>query len=293
MRILSAFTNSLGGQDAYSLAATLSDSLGWPMDLVTVVRGGPKHTMLEVSDHAFQDVVVKQAEAWMEEAIARQPPALPVSKHLLYHDSYPEGLIESAVELGAGLLVAGGGRHGVMGRVSLGSVGLTLLNSAPVPVALAPRGTRHNPARAISRITVMLGESGDWKGLLATARTFAQQAGVPLRLVTVVTDEDQEDAAVLERTEGWLDEVRMDVSGLEDRHVKIVRSASMSAAVVSMKWRKHELALLGSARLAQRGRLLLGANANKIMRSLPVPLVAVPAGHMSAGPQGHGRGDEP
>ena len=58
--------------------------------------------------------------------------------------------------------------------------------------------------------------------------------------------------------------------------VVIVRAGDMGSAIVSMDW-KHELALLGSARLARRGLLFLGPTANKIMRNLPVPLVAVPS----------------
>ena len=66
------------------------------------------------------------------------------------------------------------------------------------------------------------------------------------------------------------------MDGLEGERVIIVRSGDMGSAVVSMDW-AHELALLGSARLARRGLLFLGPTANKIMRNLPVPLVAVPS----------------
>ena len=53
--------------------------------------------------------------------------------------------------------------------------------------------------------------------------------------------------------------------------------AILCAAVLAMEWSRNELAFLGSARLAQSGRLFLGPDANKILRVLPVPLVAVPA----------------
>lgn len=57
----------------------------------------------------------------------------------------------------------------------------------------------------------------------------------------------------------------------------------MSAAVLAMEWSRNELAFLGSARLAQSGRLFLGPDANKILRVLPVPLVAVPAAAADVG----------
>ena len=213
----------------------------------------------------------------MSEIMEEHQPRVPVSKYLRYSLSFPEGIIASAEELKADLLVAGGGRHGVLGRVSLGSVGQTLLNSSTVPVALSPRGMRHAPLDGLSRITVMLGESGRWRGVLSKARTFADRAGVPLRLVTVATGDSQDTAEIEKRTEALLAEVRLDLTGLDDQRVQIVHAHSMSAAVLAMEWSRNELAFLGSARLAQSGRLFLGPDANKILRVLPVPLVAVPA----------------
>ena len=140
MRILTAFTNSLGGRDSYHLGVSLAEAFSCPLDLVTVVKGGGGRYVLDVTDHAFQDVVATQVDDWMSEIMEEHRPRVPVSKYLRYSLSFPEGIIASAEELKADLLVAGGGRHGVLGRVSLGSVGQTLLNSSTVPVALSPRG---------------------------------------------------------------------------------------------------------------------------------------------------------
>lgn len=277
MRILTAFTNSLGGRDSYHLGVSLAEAFSCPLDLVTVVKGGEGRYVLDVTDHAFQDVVATQVDDWMSEIMEEHRPRVPVNKYLRYSLSFPEGIIASAEELKADLLVAGGGRHGVLGRVSLGSVGQTLLNSSTVPVALSPRGMRHAPLDSLSRITVMLGESGRWRGVLSKARTFADRAGVPLRLVTVATGDSQDTAEIEKRTEALLAEVRLDLNGLDDQRVQIVHAHSMSAAVLAMEWSRNELAFLGSARLAQSGRLFLGPDANKILRVLPVPLVAVPA----------------
>lgn len=210
MRILTAFTNSLGGRDSYHLGVSLAEAFSCPLDLVTVVKGGGGRYVLDVTDHAFQDVVATQVDDWMSEIMEEHRPRVPVSKYLRYSLSFPEGIIASAEELKADLLVAGGGRHGVLGRVSLGSVGQTLLNSSTVPVALSPRGMRHAPLDGLSRITVMLGESGRWRGVLSKARTFADRAGVPLRLVTVATGDSQDTAEIEKRTEALLAEVRLD-----------------------------------------------------------------------------------
>ena len=38
MRILTAFTNSLGGRDSYHLGVSLAEAFSCPLDLVTVVK---------------------------------------------------------------------------------------------------------------------------------------------------------------------------------------------------------------------------------------------------------------
>lgn len=108
MRILTAFTNSLGGRDSYHLGVSLAEAFSCPLDLVTVVKGGGGRYVLDVTDHAFQDVVATQVDDWMTEIMEEHRPRVPVSKYLRYSLSFPEGIIASAEELKADLLVAGG-----------------------------------------------------------------------------------------------------------------------------------------------------------------------------------------
>ncbi len=51
-----------------------------------------------------------------------------------------EGLVEAAEELGAEVLVVGSSPNGALGQVVLGSTTDWLLHTAPVPVAISPRG---------------------------------------------------------------------------------------------------------------------------------------------------------
>ena len=57
MRILTVFTNSLGGRDSYHLGVSLAEAFSCPLDLVSVVKGGEGRYLLDVTDHAFQDVL--------------------------------------------------------------------------------------------------------------------------------------------------------------------------------------------------------------------------------------------
>ena len=74
MRILTAFTNSLGGRDSYHLGVSLAEAFSCPLDLVTVVKGGEGRYLLDVTDHAFQDVVATQVDDWMTEIIEKHDP---------------------------------------------------------------------------------------------------------------------------------------------------------------------------------------------------------------------------
>ena len=101
MRILTAFTNSLGGRDSYHLGVSLAEAFSCPLDLVTVVKGGEGRYVLDVTDHAFHDVVATQVDDWMSEIMEEHQPRVPVSKYLRYSLSFPEGIIASAEELKA------------------------------------------------------------------------------------------------------------------------------------------------------------------------------------------------
>lgn len=272
MRILVAFTFSLGGQDAYALGESLSQIFRCPIDLVTIVRGSENRAITDATDAAYSNIVVQQANQWMDEAIERYVGDFTPSKNLRYAESFPEGIIESAKDLGSSLIVIGGGRHGALGKVALGSVGSTLLYSSHVPVALAPRGMRHHPYQRLSRITAMWG--GKRTDLMPIAQNYASLSGASLRLVFLETDK----SGPRPEMESFLRDVasQVDSAQIPEISTEIASEESIEDAISSLRWKRHEMVLLGSGRLAQNGRLFLGSTANKILRVLPVPLVVVP-----------------
>ena len=54
-------------------------------------------------------------------------------------------------------------------------------------------------------------------------------------------------------------------------------------AVEAMAWDEGEVLLVGSSRLAQHMRLFLGSTANKILRTLTIPMVVVPRTYATPG----------
>lgn len=280
MRVLVAFINTLGGKDAFALACALAEIFDCDLDLVTVVRGSENRAIINETDVEWQEVVIQQANEWMDEVIASSPRRVNVTKNLRYSESFAEGLLETAKDLDSSIMVIGGGRHGALGKVALGSVGNTLLHSSPIPVALAPRGYRHHRAPRLDRVTAMVGQRMKaYQHFIETAEDYATRAKCPLRLVSLLTDAKyQGDPALQAQAVGVLEGIAEEHS--KAKHTEITVEAKVGDntedAVAALKWKKHEIALVGSSRLAQTGRLFLGSTANKILRATPVPLIVVP-----------------
>lgn len=284
MRILAAFTNSLGGKDAFALACALAEIFKCPLDLVTVVRGSEDRAITNATDIAWEEVVVQQANEWMDEAIAQSPGRTSITKNMRYAESFPDGLLAAAADLDSSIMVIGGGRHGALGKVALGSVGNTLLHSSPIPVALAPRGYRHHRPDRLTRVTAMVGQRMNaYQHFLETAEEYAVLAACPLRLVSLLTGpEYQESPARQEEAVAVLTAVAAEHAERNQTEITVEAKVGDNTedAVAALTWKKSEIALLGSSRLAQKGRLFLGSTANKILRATPVPLVVIPTSKM-------------
>ena len=99
---------------------------------------------------------------------------------MLFHEACGHGLEADAI-------VVGGSCGGLAGPFSLGSVVNELLHSSPVPVAVAPRGTRDSGVERVREVTCEIGERQGADLLLRTAVRFSKAAGTPLRLASLVT----------------------------------------------------------------------------------------------------------
>ena len=64
--------------------------------------------------------------------------------------------------------------------------------------------------------------------------------------------------------------------------VRVVTGASIDEAIASIDWEDGEVAVVGSSSLARKRRLFLGSTAQRILRTLPVPLLVVPKNYKSA-----------
>jgi nucleotide-binding universal stress UspA family protein len=241
---------------------------------------------------SYEDHLAEQAEHWLAEARASIPTDVVAGTHVSFDDSYADGLIKEAARVQADLIVVGGSGGGLAGSFSLGSVVNELLHSAPVPVAVAPRGSRHWSEKRVREVTCAIGERAGADLLLDTAVRFSRAAGTPLRLVSLVAldpmfgtlrgDDDAVHQRALAHAEQTLETAKSLLPADFPVTSAIVEGRSVEEAVSKLQWRDGDIIMVGSSRLSAPKRLFLGSTAAKMLRVLEVPMVVVPRDQFEA-----------
>ncbi len=167
-----------------------------------------------------------------------------------------------------------------------------LLFSAPVAVAVAPRGTRNSSVDAIRAVTCAIGRRDGADLLLDKAVQFSRAAGTPLRLVSLVALDPEfgvlrgDDEAVRERALAHarqvLDTAKNDLPEGFPITATVVDGDTVEQAVGKLEWHEGDLIMVGSSRLSAPKRLFLGSTAAKMLRVLEVPMMVVPRDQLGA-----------
>ncbi|BBY87591.1 universal stress protein [Mycolicibacterium tokaiense] len=281
MRLIVGYLATPSGDDGLALGVRLARTLGAALDLCMVL---PHDRLGTVG--GFDQFLADQAQQWLDEAAATVPDDIEVATHVSFGESFAEGLIEESARLGAEAIVVGAAGDGLIGRYSVGSVTGELLHSSPVPLALAPRGTRHSTAQRVREVTCALGRRQGADLLLATAVRASAAAGTPLRLVSLVAldpafgtlrddAESTRDRAIAHARQ-TLDAAKAELPEGFPVESTIVDGPSVEAAVNKLDWHDGDLIMVGSSRLSAPRRLFLGSTAAKMLRVLEVPMVVVP-----------------
>jgi nucleotide-binding universal stress UspA family protein len=177
MKLVVGYLATPGGADAVALGVRLARTLGAELELCIVLpadRGGVAR--LAVGD--FDDHLTEQAQKWLDEAAV--PSDVVARSHVSFTESFTDGLIREIERLGADAIVVGGSGGGLAGPFSLGSVVNELLHSSPVPVAVAPRGTRHTDVDRVREVTCAIGaraQTGCCAPRFDSARPQAHRCG--------------------------------------------------------------------------------------------------------------------
>lgn len=285
MRLVVGYLATPGGADAVALGVRFARSLGAELDVCMVLppdRGVPA----KVSTGGYEELLAEQAGQWLADALAEVPDDVVAHPHVSFSESTADGLLREAHRLGAQAVIVGGSGGGLAGSYSLGSVVNELLHSAHVPVAVAPKGTRLSSVARVREVTCAIGQRPGADVLLSTAVRACEAAGVPLRLVSLVTldpmvgslrgDADAHRARALDHAHRALDEAKVVLPEGFSVTATVADGSSVEDAVSRLPWRDGDVIMVGSSRLAAPRRLFLGSTAAKMLRVLDVPMIVVP-----------------
>ncbi len=290
MRYIVGYSANGRGRDAVNLAIALARRQNASLDLVLVVPENSPYNAVHPPAAGYQSIVTDQGQRWLAEAKALIPADVPAQTHIRQGESEASVLIAAAEEFAAGLLVIGAGSRGLFKRFTVGPVASTLLHAASVPVALAPQG--YDRTAPITRLTCGIGLRAGAQDVLDVAAAAAGRRKLPLRLVSLVALDGggAPEAATATREHA----VERLAAAVKDRAIHgvpvelaVAQGRSIEAAVDHLAWEDGEVLLIGSSRLARDNSLFLGSTANRILRSLPVPMIVVPRSYKSVA-QRHG-----
>ncbi|MBT0566811.1 universal stress protein [Williamsia sp. CHRR-6] len=283
-RITVGYKATPSGEDGVALAVAIAECTGAAIDLVCIVRmeepdGVPGRA-------AYQDLLVQRATSWLADGAAHVPAGIAVERHAIVAESFTEGLLDFAVSSGAGLIVVGGTRDSIFGRHALGTVSSELLHCSPLPVALAPRGYAERAAVPLTTITVAVPESARADNPLPFSLALAEQASLSLRLVSLVSLDDDEDidaetsaqtrARHIAAANAVLAQAQRSVTTVPSIDATVADGDTLEDALETLRWGEGDVVAVGSARLAAPERIFLGSTAARILRSTTAPIVVVP-----------------
>ena len=288
--IVVGYTATDAGADAAALGARLARSLGARVHLVMVLPSEGTRNAAVPPERAYEDVLRGQARQWLSDAAATLPSDLTRTGHVRFAESFAAGLVAAGEEFAARVIVVGAAGGGLFGRHRLGSVASELLHSSTIPVALAPAGFAQQDDHVMPRVTAAVGIRPGADALLDEATSVATDAGVPLRLVSLMSFDvppGLDTAAIRIVQDGHAESVLEKAAAAvpSDVSTTIEQAAgdSVEDAVAHLSWLPGEVILVGSSRLAQPRRLFLGSTAAKMLHELPVPMIVVPRTRAEAG----------
>jgi nucleotide-binding universal stress UspA family protein len=291
MNYLVGLTADRGGRDALALGRMLARSGDVTLTVCIVLPEVWGHPSLARVDAEYAAFLARHAEDTIAEAREFVGDAVQAEYVSTSARTATEGLITTARENDADLVVLGSARHGPFGRFAVGSVTDEMLHTAPVPVVLAPRGYSPASDARLRRVTCAFAGSTRSRTAFDAAVQLSKRHGLPLRLTTLVVRDRQmypsqvgysAERLVAEQWRAQAEEAQNRALATlpEDVPVEanVISGRNWEEALDSLPWEEGEVLVVGSSRLGPVKRVFLGSNSTKIVRSSPVPVVLIPRG---------------
>ncbi|MGB3355448.1 MAG: universal stress protein [Mycobacterium sp.] len=271
------------GDDGIALASALAKTFDADVDVLLVVREELPDGHPGRAD--YQQLLVNRGKDWVSKAVAAlAADGVTAGSTVTVGESFAQSLIDFAEQKASDLIVVGGARDGFFGRHTIGPVTNALLHSSPIPVALAPRGYAEDPDEAIDAVTAAVPTRAGDDNPLPFAITLASAAGLPIRMLSLVSAENLSEA-------GSAGEVRqLQVAAAEENLAIAARALpespeitslvadgmTLESALKKLNWDDGDLLVVGSSRFAAPSRIFLGSTAARILAGVDVPVIVVP-----------------
>ena len=260
MRLLIGFDDTAYGRDALELGLQLAGTSGEPPTVATVY---PDDT--STADPAKD----RQTAEGKLDAARRILGGRGDVRFEAVGPTYASlGLHEFAERTGADLLVVGTSEHAAIGAITPDSTVERLLNGAPCPVAVAPRGY-HERSAAIRDIAVAYDGSPESQHALGVAIQVAHQGDASLRLIAVAREPDEALGAVL-------DAAARELAGNVKVTTEVVIGPNVADTLADLPGQPPDLLVCGSRGVGPQRRVLLGSASTRLVRGAAYPVIVVP-----------------
>jgi nucleotide-binding universal stress UspA family protein len=289
--VIVGYDDSEQAGDALAFARMLAGTVGADLTLVEVMPYVPLLSEVAVGPPTTLGI---EREA-MRERLTETARSLDVSAEAVESSSPARGLHETAERLEADLVVVGSSHRGPVGRVLAGSVGRSLLNGAPCPVAVAPLGYRHGGDHALRCIGVGFDGSPEASEALHAGAELGRRGGATLRVVRAVPPIDygyrgawlpaEPDLlrSLHEQSQRQLDDA-LEALAAELRAEGRVIDGDPVTVLLEEAGEGIDLLMVGSRGYGRLRGVLLGSVSAELIRSAPCPVMAVPRSILNPGP---------
>jgi nucleotide-binding universal stress UspA family protein len=292
MTVVVGYLAGKSGTAPLQLAVGAARTLHTSLTVATIVPKPwttPSPARIDAEYAAWADQLAADSAKEAQRYLATLSPGVEVAYHSHAHRSVSGGLVDVVEELEAELLVLGSSANGQLGQVVVGSTADRLLHSAPVPVAIAPRGYRAGRTPVLSRITCAYPGTPEAVHVVKRVADLAEQFEVPLRVITFAVRgrtmyppevglhaEDSILAAWETHAREMLAQLRTDGVVGEDALLQVVSGNGWDQALDAADWEDGEVLALGTSPRGDIARVFLGSRGSKIMRHSPVPVLVLP-----------------
>jgi nucleotide-binding universal stress UspA family protein len=261
-----------GGLDAVALARLLGARR---LTLVSAYPGDPAPAP---DDSQIDDTAVR-GDALDDLEDARAAAGVPAELWPVAEHSPARALHHVAAATGADLISIGSSRHSPPARVLRGDVGGQVLDGAPCPVVVAPRGYADHGSAPV-RVAVGYTGTPESDAALALAADWAHEHGAALR-VDIAWDvpprilaggDAKEYAAASHRAAQWAMGRAFEFA--HDATVDVTDGPAHEVLLDAA--RRADLLVLGSRGWGPAGAVCLGRSGERLVHHTPAPLMVVP-----------------